>query len=113
VSTADPQVEALWKEHIASLLKRVGETAAYGRVLHEQCYELEGLDQLHYQIASLTYLLNNWVSPKLAVGPAPRVHLSDAVREEAIENLKKLSPLPPDWQPTDPEQLAIFMKQHA
>jgi len=113
VTGVDLQIEVLWKTHIKNVLDRAGEVAAYGRILHEQCYELDGLDQLHYQIASLTYLLNNWVSPRLAVSPAPRVRLSDAGVQEAIENLEKLSPLPHDWLPSNPEQLAIYMKQRA
>jgi hypothetical protein len=76
-----------------------------------QCYVLQGLNQLHCYIADFDYLLENWVSPRPAVSPAPRVRLSQAAEQQVIERLKTLSALPPDWRPSDPEQLAFFQKQ--
>jgi hypothetical protein len=107
----DPEVEKLLMMESRRLLHRAKQVAACGRVMNGQRFVLEGLGALHYHIADLDYLLENWVSPRLAVGAAPRVKLSEAAEQQASERLEKLSPLPSDWRPTDPEQVAFFQKQ--
>jgi len=107
----DPAVEDLLKEEVRRLLHRSKQLAARGRAMDGQCYVLQGLNPLHCYIADFDYLLENWVSPRLAVSPAPRVKLSQAVEQKISERLDKLSALPADWRPSDPEQLAIFQKQ--
>jgi hypothetical protein len=107
----DPAVEELLKEETRRLLQRAKQVAARGRALDGQCYVLQGLNALHCHIADFDYLLENWVSPRPAVSPAPRVKLSSAAEQKVIERLGKLSALPSDWRPTDPEQLAFFEKQ--
>ncbi len=109
----DPAVEELLKSETSLLLHRAKQLAACGRAMNGQCFELQGLSFLHYYIADFDYLLENWVSPRAAVSPAPRVKLSDAVEQQIIERLGNLSALPSDWRPTDPEQLACFQKQKA
>jgi hypothetical protein len=47
------------------------------------------------------------------VAPAPRVKLSESITEQATELLTKLPPLPVNWRPTNPEQLAFFNKHRA
>ena len=76
-----------------------------------QCYVLQGLNPLHCHIADFDYLLENWVSPRLAVSPSPRVRLSSEVERQVLERLGKLSALPADWRPSNPEQLAFLQKQ--
>jgi hypothetical protein len=49
------------------------------------------LESLHYCIAALEYSLENWVSPRLAVGPGPRLKLSEAAEQQARERLKLCS----------------------
>jgi len=109
----DQAVEDLLKEETRRLLHRAKQVAARGRAMDGECYLLQGLNSLHYHIADFDYLLENWVSPRLAVSPTPRVKLSHAVEQQVIERLGKLSALPTDWRPTDPEQLAFFQKQRA
>ena len=107
----DARVEALLRRVSLHLLQRAKLLAARGRALDGDCFELAALDDLHYHIVDFDYLLENWVSPRLAVGPAPRVKLPDAAVEQAAQRLNELPSLSSDWQPTDPEQLVFFQKQ--
>jgi hypothetical protein len=106
----DLDVEEIFKSEAQKLLEHAKPVAARGRAMNWQCYELAGLNALHFHIVGLDYLLENWVSPKSAVGPAPRVQLTDATTDQVIQHLARLAPLPSDWHPTDPEQLAVFQK---
>jgi hypothetical protein len=107
----DPEVEALLRTHLSVLLGRAERIAAHGRAMVGECVELEGLNFLHYHIADLNYLMENWVSPRLAVGPAPRVPIPEAAEKEIRGGLQALAPLPNDWRPTDTEQLDCFKQQ--
>jgi hypothetical protein len=109
----DPAVETLLKVEVQELLPHSKRVAAQGREKNWMCFELAGLNQLHYWIVDLDYLLENWVSPRLAVSPAPRVKLPAAAEQQIIERLEQLPPLARDWCPADPEQLAFFQKQNA
>lgn len=109
----DQATEDLLKESVRHLLRRAKQAAALGRAMDGVCYVLQGLNALHCSIADLDYLLENWVSPRLAVSPTPRVKLAHAVEQQVMERLGKLSALPTDWAPTNPEQLALFQKQRA
>lgn len=106
-------VEDLLKEEVRRILQRAKQVAARGRAMDGQCFVLQGLNPLHCHIADFDYLLENWVSPRPAVSPTPRVRLSQAAEQQVIERLGKLSALPPDWRPSDPEQFAFFQKQRA
>ena len=106
-------VEALLKEETRRLLQRSKQVAARGRAMDGECYVLQGLNSLHRHIADFDYLLENWVSPRLAVSPTPRVQLSHAVERQVLERLGKLSALPADWRPADAEQLRFFEKERA
>jgi len=99
----DPAVEDLLKEEVRRLLHRAKQVAARGRAMDGQCYVLQGLNALHCHIADFDYLLENWVSPRPAVSPTPRVKLSHAVEQQVMERLGKLAALPSDWRPTEPE----------
>jgi len=92
----DPAVEDLLKEEMRHLLHRAKQLAARGRAMDGQCYVLQGLNALHCHIADFDYLLENWVSPRPAVSPAPRVKLSNAVEKQVLERLEKLSALAGD-----------------
>lgn len=91
----DAEVEKLLKSEIQLLLERGKKVAANGRMVNGQCYELRGLSALHYHIADFDYLLENWVAPQLAVGPAPRVKLPAAAVQQIAERLERSS-VPPD-----------------
>src|SRR5206468_2270121 len=71
----DPEVETLLKGRVQDLLRRAKGIAARGRAMDGYCYMLQGLNMLHCYIADFDYLLTNWVSPRLAVSPAPRVKM--------------------------------------
>jgi len=109
----DQAVEDHLKEEVRRLLHRSKQLAAQGRAMDGMCYVLPGLNPLHCHLADLDYLLENWVSPRLAVSPAPRVKLSYAAEQQVRERIGKLSALPADWHPSDPEQLAFFQQQRA
>jgi hypothetical protein len=107
----DQQVEAEFQAQVRDLLPHAKRVAAEGREKNWMCFELQGLNELHYWIAELDYLREHWVSPRLAVAPSPRVSLPDAAERQISERLRELPPLPPDWRPSDPEQIAWYQKQ--
>jgi hypothetical protein len=74
----DQAVEDALKEEVRRLLHRAKQVAARGRAMDGECYVLQGLNPLHRHIADFDYLLENWVSPRLAISPAPRVKLAHA-----------------------------------
>lgn len=100
----DSQVEATFRAQVRDLLPRAKRMAAKGREKNWMCFEFRELDQLHYWVADLDYLQEHWVSPRLAVAPAPRLSVPDAAERQINERLDKLPPLPRDWSPCDPGQ---------
>ena len=104
----DPAVEMLLKESGRVVLRRAKQTAAQGRAMLCFCFELKDLDRLHFHIADFDYLLENWVSPRLATAPGARVNVPDAAAQEIIQSLGTLPGLPDDWVPSDPIQLDLF-----
>lgn len=107
----DKEVEDLLKGEVQLLLRRCKDVAACGRAMDGVCFVLDGLNQLHFHIADFDYLLSNWVSPRLAVSPAPRVKLTKATVQKVAERLGGLPALPADWRPDDPQQRAFFERQ--
>jgi len=85
----DAEIESLLVQEIRQLLPRANGVAAHGRVLQKECMP-EGLDELKDRILDFHYLLENWVSPRLSVSPAPRVVIPEEVDEKILERLKKL-----------------------
>ena len=106
----DQTVEDLLKEEMKRLMRQAKRVAALGRAMCEMCGELNGLDPLQSNILHFDYLLDNWVSPRLAVNPAARVTVPDEAGRQIVDNLKKLSRLPREWKPTDPVQLKLFQR---
>lgn len=104
----DPQVEAEFRAQARDLLSHAERVAAEGREKNWMCFELRGLNQLHFWIAELDYKQKHWVSPRLAVAPAPRVSIPDAAERQITERVGKLPPLPRDWRPSDPGQQKQF-----
>jgi hypothetical protein len=87
----DSSVERLLTEELRRLLQRAEQVAARGRAMDGECYQLQGLNELHSHIADFHFLLENWVSPRLAVSPAPRVKLSKAAASQIAERLRTLT----------------------
>jgi hypothetical protein len=87
----DDKTETLLKKEASHLLSHAANKAALGRLMNFRCFELGGLNSLHYYCADLSFLLNNWVSPKRSVSPAPRVKLTEAAEKQIMERLGKLS----------------------
>lgn len=109
----DPEVDALLNSEARRLLRRAKRVAARGRAMDGECFELGDLDDLHYQVADFDYLIENWVKPRLAIAPSPRIPIPEAAATEIAERLRKLAPLPSGWRPTDPDQLIFFQKQRS
>ena len=107
----DQETEAIFERQIQLLLHHSFQVAAHGRQMDGFCYDLQGLNPLHHHMADLYYLRENWVSPRLAISPAPRVRLPHAAEQEIAERLETLSPLPANYRPSDPEQRAFFQKR--
>jgi hypothetical protein len=109
----DPAVEDHLRTEVRRLLHRAKQLAARGRAMDGECFVLHGLNSLHRHMADFDYLLENWVRPRMAVSPTPRVKLSQTTEQQVNERVSKLEPLPANWRPADPEQLVFFQTQQA
>jgi hypothetical protein len=109
----DPEVETVWRHKGEALRRRAENWLALGRLDGVQpCYELENLNALEAALGRLQILLDEWLTPKRALGPGARQGspLSPAALEEARWRLDALPPLPADWEPDDPWQKAAFRR---
>lgn len=103
--------EDVLKAQVGRLVAVVGPVAAEGRTMCSVCQvytPLPGLPALTGHLADLDHLLRNWVSPRLAVGPAARVVIPDDAARRMRERLADVPPLPDDWQLADPKRLGLF-----
>lgn len=107
----DPAVETLLKHETQHLIARAKRVAERGHTFEGPCYYFGELDRLYRRIRELEVLLAHWVTPQQAVGPTPRTKILDETERLIKERLAKLQPLPSDWRPADPEQVAFFRKQ--
>jgi hypothetical protein len=91
----DPVVENVWRTELQQIHSRAIKLWMVGRRAETPCWELPAQDKLASALWRLNWLLDKWVTPQLAVGPAARVklHLTDEQRS-AIQ--KQLSSLPPE-----------------
>jgi hypothetical protein len=108
----DPEVEKFWKDKAAKLFWRAFELLSYGERQEGPCYTLEGKAALQSALWELSNLLNNWVTPSLAVGPSARhkVVMSPEEAADIRRRIEALPPLPSDWQPTDAQQRDLLRK---
>ncbi|MFO0927292.1 MAG: hypothetical protein U0736_09665 [Gemmataceae bacterium] len=90
----DPGAEALLRRTLQAMLRRAKEVAARGRAMDGQCFVLLGLNDLHFLIADIDYLLENWVTPRRAVSPAPRTKLTRETERQVADRLTQLATLP-------------------
>jgi hypothetical protein len=108
----DPEVEQLWREQGTWLHSQATWAWQCGQNGEGPCHDLEGQTELRVAIDDLDRLLRLWVTPKLAVGPAAKRWRDpdQAPTEEGRRRVAALPPLPPDWEPEDPEQRARFQR---
>ncbi|MGP0063309.1 MAG: hypothetical protein ACLQGP_06855 [Isosphaeraceae bacterium] len=108
----DPAVERAWLEECQRLLGRAMDLWRGGQQAKVPCFTLDSLPLLQSAIWDLDRLLKGWVTPKLAVGPAPRQTqtLDPAAIEEVRRRVASLPSLPEDWEPDDPRQRVEYRK---
>lgn len=108
----DREAEQILRTKGQRLYAQATETIACSQKAEGRCYELENRRLLEAALWHMQGLLDNWVTPKLAVGPMARqgLPLSEAAAEEARRRVASLPPLPADWEPTDPHMRAIHRK---
>ncbi len=108
----DPAVEAVFLAELQHVLTAAQSLAELGRKRDNQCFRLAALPHLHYSIADLSHLRDNWVSPALAASAAARATPARVATPEILDRLSKLPPLPKDWQPQGHQQAAEFSQAH-
>lgn len=86
----DPEIDSVLYEESRRILRRAKAVAARGRALDGECFELENLNALHHHVFDLDFLVDNWVKPRLAVSPAPRVAIPPATHAEIAERLSQM-----------------------
>ena len=92
------------------LRARAAEMLRLGQQFDGKCDPLQGQTKLQNAVRDLDKLLTGWVTPKLAVSPAPRRwSMPDSgSTDESRRAIAALPPLPADWEPDDPDQQARF-----
>jgi hypothetical protein len=68
----DPEVERLLREGGSDVHSQATWAFQCGQVIEREYSTLEGMSSLRYAIDELGQLLQGWVTPKLAVGPAAK-----------------------------------------
>ena len=89
----DRQAEGLWRTEVARIYSRARRIWQAGRRAEVPCRDLPGQSRLEAALWHLSYLLEDWVSPKLSVAPSPRATLK-LDREESSAIRKQLAELP-------------------
>ena len=91
----DPEAEKKWRLELAQIYSRAIQVWQIGRKAEVPCWEIPGQNMLGSALWELRWVLDNWVSPKLAVGPMARVRakLSDEQQESIRKQLRSLPPL--------------------
>lgn len=89
----DPEAEKLWRAEVGQIYARARRVWQVGRKAEVPCWELEGQSKLEAALWHLSFLLENWVTPKLAVGPSARVRLALEPGEAELIR-KQLAELP-------------------
>lgn len=96
-----PEVESEWKTRCERLHDRADAKRREAVAKEGGCYFFDGYASLQAALGDLRQLLDGWVTPKLAAGPAARrtAPVAPAVVEEARRRADALPPLPTGWQP--------------
>jgi hypothetical protein len=91
----DPEAEAAWRAAMKQFYSKANRIWQMGRKAELPCYELPSQCMLESAMWHLKWLLDDWVSPKLSVGPSARVRLKFDESESAAirEQIAALPPL--------------------
>jgi len=79
----------LLKEVASDIIVRAAKVHAEGAATNLPCGFDEELWELRGRIDRLKRIVALWASPRISVGPAPRVTLSEATVREIEESLKR------------------------
>lgn len=87
----DPEAERLWRAEVGQIYSQAKRFWQIGRKAEVPCWELAGQSKLETALWNLNFLLQDWVTPKLAIAPSPRVTLQldddeyAAIRQQLAE----------------------------
>ena len=99
----DPAAERLWQTELAHICAQATAVWQLGRRAEVPCWELPGQTKLGTALWNMSYLLQNWVTPRPSVAPSARwgrgVSLDEATRAAMRE---RLASLPAPSQPARP-----------
>jgi hypothetical protein len=106
------EVEKAFTDAGFELFVRAKEMSWHGERLIPECFEFSGGNDLKSVLWMMEALLDDWITPKLAVGPAARrpFDADSEVDERSKSAIDLLPPLPPDWEPTDQKLRVLFQK---
>jgi len=93
----DPDAEQAWRAAIKQFYLKARRIWQVGRKAEVPCYELPNQCLLEAAMWHLKLMLDEWVSPKLSVGPSARarVRLNEDERDAVRKQLAALPPLAP------------------
>ena len=108
----DAAAEAFWKAQLVHFVERAETLLNHGIEAEDDCNFLEGRNSLAWAVYRLQYVMNYWVTPKIAVGPSARQKpFSDAKLVEQIRNrVNGLPQLSADWTPDNPRQKVVLSR---
>lgn len=104
------QAERSWQLELTKLRDRAMQLANYVTQAESMCHSLDEENRLCAVIYDMDWILQNWVSPKLAVGPSARRVLKPELVEAARRRVAALKPLPKDWKPYGEDQQKMYQK---
>ena len=107
----DPNSERMWIESGKRLIIQAAHAHYYATKEHVPC-QLDYYDPLGSALRQVGIIVEHWVSPQLAVSPAPRRKVKPTAEEteEVRRRLEALPPLPSNWEPVDVKQQQILKK---
>lgn len=89
----DREAENLWRAEVSQIYAQAKRIWQIGRKAEVPCWDLPGQSKLETALWHLSFLLHDWVSPKLSVAPSARVQLQLSADESAAIR-KQLADLP-------------------
>src|SRR5205814_1847268 len=79
----DREAENLWRTEVSQIYAQAKRVWQVGRKAQVPCWELPGQSKLETALWHLSFLLQDWVSPKRSVAPSARVTLQLGADESA------------------------------
>jgi hypothetical protein len=80
----DPEAENLWRAEVAQIYAHAKRVWKIGRTAEVPCWELPGQTRLENALWHLSYVLQDWVSPRRAAAPSARTKLQLSADESAV-----------------------------